>query len=145
MRGGHLTVLSQGTDQPGNYARANRQGGTVAAFSEKKVISAGSMTGTAVLTSDISDLRGLTSCSYQMVWTSTAVGAFTFEVSNSYGDIAGATWTVLTLDSAPTDPAGSASSTGCDFVNLGYRWIRMKYTNASSTGTLNVWFFGRGN
>jgi hypothetical protein len=112
----------------------------------KKVIDAGVMTGTTALTSVVTDLQSVLVASYQMVWTSTAVGTFSIEVSNSYENRAGTetgTWTVLTLDSAPTNPAGAGGDTGVDLSQLPYRYVRLKYTNASSTGVLNAWIHGK--
>jgi hypothetical protein len=116
-------------------------------FANARVLTDGVMTGTTVLTTAPSCINQLDNCSYTMVWTSTAVGAFTFEVSNNYENRNGTesgTWTVLTIAAPPTNPAGSASNTGVDLSGLPYRHVRCKYTNSSSTGVLNVFFNGKG-
>ncbi len=110
---------------------------------EKKVIDAGVMTGTDVLTSAPTNIRGIDNVSYQMAWTGTPTGTFSFEVSNTSTSGTDGTWTVLTLATSPTNPAGSASNTGVDLNQLSFKWVRMKYTNSGSTGTLNVTVFGK--
>jgi len=113
----------------------------------------GAMSGTNTITSDVVDMLGLATGSFQMVWTGTPNGhastPWTCEVSNDYHPVhntaANATWTSLTLATMPTNPAGSASNTGLDLgADFPWRAVRLKYTNASSTGTLQIYFAGKG-
>lgn len=107
-----------------------------------KVIDAGTMTGTDVVTSKPTSVAGMQAISYQAIWTGTPNGAFTFQGSNNYDSVRDTgDWEDLTLDNPPTDPAGSADSWLMSIVGYAYGWIRVQYTNASSTGVLNVWGF----
>jgi hypothetical protein len=111
----------------------------------KKVIDGGSMTGTAVVTSDPTNISGLAGISYQFVWTGTPNGSFSFEVSNNHDPdrASSSTWTALSTSLisgySGINPAGSASNSYIDLLGLQAKWVRCKYTNASSTGTLNAW------
>lgn len=117
----------------------------MARFAQIQAVTSGSMTGTAVITSTPTDTASMIFCSYTFIWTGTPTGAFTFEVSNNYDRIATTgTWVTWAPAVAPADPAGSATSTSVNLANFPYRWVRFKYTNASGTGTLNAWFFGKG-
>ena len=116
------------------------------ALSSQSII-AGAMTGTSVITGTPLDIRGQRLVSFQAVWTGTPTGAFGFEISNHPQAVLGdgsvnpaATWTPLTLPASFSsgNPAGAAGSWVFEFVDLSELWIRPKYTNSASTGTLNV-------
>lgn len=103
------------------------------------IISSASMTGTSVNTSSVIDTKGLSDISVQFVWTGTPNGTF-----NVQGSIdGGTTWTNITTNPSSITAGGAA---GNALINL-YPWafpsLRCIYTNSSSTGTLNAYFFGR--
>lgn len=104
--------------------------------------SASNMTGAVVLTSTAVLLAGRTDCSFHAVWTGTPTGTFSFEFSNDLTSTAASVvnWTAATLPAAfaAGNPAGSASSFGFEFSPITFRWLRTKYTNSASTGTLFV-------
>lgn len=113
----------------------------------------GTMTGTSVITGTPVDVRDCPIIAFQYVWTGTPSGTVSFDASESaYADApagthegsSGPTWTTVTATTAGTNPAGSASSSYWRFDNVGYRFIRPKYTNATGTGTLNVFVSGKG-
>lgn len=119
-------------------------------FAKKQVMVDGAMASTNTITSDVTDMTGLNTGSYQMKWTGTPTGNATswiLEVSNNFDPHrpSEATWTVATIATAPTNPAGSATNTGLD-LGTDFPWgaCRLKYVNASGTGTLQIWFFGKG-
>jgi hypothetical protein len=107
------------------------------------------MTGTAVLTGTPFNIFTFTRVSFQVIWTGTAVGVMTFQVSNFPGEIftaagaikSGVTFTTLTNPSAFTalQPGGTAGSSDFSFADMAQRWIRPIYTNTSSTGVLTIY------
>lgn len=107
------------------------------------------MTGAAVLTSQWFQCGQLTLASFLASWTGTPNGAFSFEVSNDPTDnpgtipAAGIIPLPLPAAFAAGNPAGSATGYPFDF-EIAFRWIRIKYTNASSTGALFAFFEGKG-
>lgn len=115
-------------------------------------ISGGTMTGTSVITGTPMHIFGCSRLSFQVIWTGTAVGTMTFQISNYPGDMfpngtltTAATWTTLTNPSSFTalQPAGTAGSSDFSFADLAQKWIRPIYTNSSSTGTLTVYAAAR--
>lgn len=109
-------------------------------LSSAQIISACSM-GAATCVSGAIDIKNIDDISIQAVWTGTAEnGAFKLQASNDTGATV-TTWTDLTGSSAVIAADG-------DFVwnvsNAGYRYLRLVYTKASGTGTLNATFTGKG-
>lgn len=100
----------------------------------QKIIINGSMTGTAAINSDPIDLKQALGCSIQSVWTGTPTGTLKIQTSDD-GDAA-VTWTDYTGSSQST--AGAAGDFRYGISAEFARWVRLVYTNASSTGTLNV-------
>lgn len=87
----------------------------------------------------------LANCSYQFLWTGTPTGTFTIQVSNKPNpDLATDTdWTTLTLATAITQPAGSASNDFVDLSGLPALWVRPRYVNAASTGKIFAFSAGK--
>ena len=108
-----------------------------------QIINAQSMTGTNVITSSITDIRNIDNVALELVWTGTPTGTFSVQCSIDYNpQLQAGTWTALTLSPSPA-ASGSASSALIDLNQLGSPYIRVQYTNASSTGTLNGWIAGK--
>jgi len=107
------------------------------------------MTGTAVLTSSPTNINKLSGVGYQFSWTGTPNGSLSFEVSNNYDpqNTTGAVWTALSTSLiagySGISPAGSAGNSYVDLTGLKAKWVRCKYTNSSSTGTLDVYVSGK--
>lgn len=92
---------------------------------------AGSMTGTSVLNSAALDLQTLAMAAFYIAWTGTPNGTFQIQ-----GSLDGTNWVNTGVSVAAA--VGSADSRLVNLVDLAYRYVRVQYTNASSTGTLTV-------
>jgi hypothetical protein len=76
-------------------------------------------------------------CAVQLSWTGTPTGTFTYWVSDkAHPSLADDTDWVQDTGFAPTNPAGSAGKMHDDTAVNKARWKRIKYVNASGTGTL---------
>ncbi len=118
-----------------------------------QIITAGSMTGTAVITSAVTCIQWLDNVGVQLNWTSSPVGTFQVQVSADYAQDAEGNvtntgnWAPVTLSyllsgsmtQAATIPTSVGSPIYLDLNQLSAPWIRTVYTNASSTGTLNAY------
>jgi hypothetical protein len=93
------------------------------------------MTGTAVRYSQILDVSRMDSLGLELDWTGTPVGAFVL-----YASVSGSSWydvTALFLTPAIANPSGSNLGTLAGYKQYEYKYFLVKYTNASSTGTLS--------
>jgi hypothetical protein len=113
-------------------------------FLHKQVITAGSMTGTSVITSAITNIRGFDNIAYDIQFTGTPNGTFQVSVSSSYDPITNpnAIFIPLTLSPSPV-ASGAAGQIGIDINQSGFQYIKLTYTNTSSTGTLNAYVSGK--
>jgi len=102
----------------------------------------------ADVVSRVSFIQQISYVSYDISWTGTPNGTFTVEVSNTYktdgsGNVIDAgNWTPLTLSAAVT-ASGSADNAFIDIDGVAAYAIRLRYTRASSTGTLNATLVGK--
>lgn len=88
-------------------------------------------------------------CAIQAVWTGTPVGNFTIEVSCDDGALTpSGVPTGITNWSTYTGSTVAAGGADGDFTwliaDLPVKWIRLKYTHTSGTGTLNARLNGKG-
>ncbi len=88
------------------------------------------------ITSPSTNILHLDRIGYQISWTGTPNGSFSVEVSND-----DSTWVALTL-SASVTASGSADDAFID-VESACKFIRLKYTASSSTGTLQAHITGK--
>lgn len=85
---------------------------------------------------------------FDISWTGAPVGSFSVEVSNTFQLYPGGqteaagNWTALTL-SAPVAAAGTSGNAFIDIDGVSSTWIRLTYTAASGTGTLNATLSGK--
>jgi hypothetical protein len=103
-------------------------------FGPSTLLSAGSMTGSTQIACTAIDMLRLCFASFEATWTGTPVG--TLSVDASMDDIT----FYPTGAQINNNPAGSA---GSEFINVGAgeyggRYLRLSYTNSSSTGTLTI-------
>lgn len=96
------------------------------------------------VTSAISNIQFLDNIGFQLHFTGTPTGTFSVEISANYAqDSQGVVtnvgnWVALNLSSSPA-ASGAAGDIYLDLNQLSAPWIRVKYTFASGTGTLNGW------
>lgn len=122
-----------------------------------QIITAGDMSQATVTSTGI-DINQMMGYSIQAVWTGSPVGNFTIEVSNDIVAVASSTSTENPVGPNPaanvvnwTTYTGSTVAAGGSTGNwtwvapiAPYRWVRLKYTKSSSTGTVNATFFAKG-
>jgi hypothetical protein len=109
-----------------------------------QVLTNGVMTGTATLTSQITEIRGFDNISYEADFTGTPTGTFSVQVSNSYDPVTNPNATFVILPLSPTPVAsGSSGVVGIDINQSGFKWIKLVYTNTSGSGTLNAYVSGK--
>lgn len=93
----------------------------------------GVMTGTSTIYSNIIDVTLKDNLGLELAWTGTAVGTVTV-----YGSASGINFFSLVIPGF-AQPAGSAGVFGVDLSQFPWKYIFIKYTNASGSGLLNVY------
>lgn len=94
----------------------------------------GAMASTNVIYSQIIEKSRQQNVNLEVTWTGTPTGTFEVMVSNS-----GLHFYALTFDPALAQPAGSASGYDVNISKLSAKYIMLRYTNASGSGTLTVY------
>jgi hypothetical protein len=119
-------------------------------YSKPLVFDSTVMTGTAVCTSRALDVRHLNNIGFVLNWTGTPTGTFAVQVSTDFvpggglgsGEaglaspkVAG-TWVDVILGNQGTfsQPSGAAGPKYVWFQHFPFPWVRVVYTNTSSTG-----------
>lgn len=115
------------------------------------------MTGSATLTTAVTDIRFMDDIGYQFDWTGSPTGTFQVQVSANHQEdpngpvtVAG-TWVPLTLTywngsafvTSTTVPTSVGTPIYLDLSFLSAPWIRAQYTNSASTGTLTATICGK--
>lgn len=95
------------------------------------IINAGTMTGTSAITSSTVDMSFSSLLSLQLVWTGTPNGSVVVQVSND-----ATTWSSYTITMPSI--AGSAGNGAVQLADFAHQFVRVVYTNSSSTGVLTV-------
>lgn len=109
-------------------------------FLHKQVIVNGAMTGTSVITSQITNIRGMDNVFYDIQFSGSPTGTFSVQVSSSYDPITNPNAIFIPLVLSPVPVAsGSSGVIGIDINQEGAQWIKLVYTNTSGTGTLNAY------
>lgn len=107
-------------------------------FDGQKVISSGSMTGTATINGTTLDLDQRLGYSCQAVWTGTPNGAIKLQASDDIASSAAAVTNWTDVANSSVSISGAAGNTMWSGDPVDFRWLRVTYTNTSSTGTLNA-------
>ena len=82
---------------------------------------------------------------YDLYW-GTNVGTFTVQISNKRDPVesSDSDWKTVTLATAIVQPNGSNTGDYVDLTDLPFKWVRLKYVNASGTGTIYAYVCGSG-
>lgn len=94
----------------------------------------GSMASTNVIYSQIIPVNKMQLIGLEVTWTGTPTGVFEVDVSCS-----GINFYALTFSPILAQPAGSASGYYINLRTAGFRYLLLKYTNASGSGGLTVY------
>lgn len=86
-----------------------------------------------------------TGLSLQLEWSGTPAGVLTFwESDKPFPDLTSDTDWVQDTSFTPVNPAGSAGKFHADGFQKRSKWKRVKYVNASGSGTLKGWYTNEG-
>lgn len=94
----------------------------------------GVMSSTNTIYSQIIDISRMDNLGLEVSWSGTPTGVFSVQVSNS-----GINFNALTFNPAITQPSGSAAGCAIDLNQLPFKYLMLKYVNASGSGLLTVY------
>jgi len=96
-------------------------------------VAAGSMAGTAILYSQVVDVSRMDTLGLELDWSGAPVG-----VLSILGSVSGANWFDVTANFAPaiSNPSGSNTGTFGGYKQYEYKYVLVRYTNASGAGSL---------
>lgn len=107
---------------------ANQSGSTPSGVSN------GAMASTNVIYSQIIEISRMDNMGLEVTWSGTPTGTIEVMVSNH-----GVSFYALTFNPALGQPAGSAGGYAINVNQIPFKYVMLRYTNASGTGTLNVY------
>ncbi|NDC96076.1 hypothetical protein EB077_12280 [bacterium] len=123
--------------------------GSRARLVSAQIFNAASMTGTGVNLSSEVDVSQAEIAAIELVWTGTPTGTFQIQAAVQVlgggaagGTGAGVTWQNI-ISPAPT-ASGAAGQHLINLSDFGFSKLRVEYTNASGTGTLNGYITVKG-
>lgn len=99
----------------------------------------GAMSGTSVVYTNIVDISYTDNQGLELQWTGTPTGTIEVLCSES-----GKFFFPLTFTPPLTQPAGGASGYGIDLNQVPWRYIMVRYTNVSGSGSLTAWLGSKG-
>lgn len=123
-----LVIDFQDTDPTINFRPTNQDAG-----SPPSGVAAGAMSGTDVIYSQIMEKSRMDNIGLEVTWTGDPSGTIEVLVSNS-----GMTFYALTFNPVLDQPAGSAGGYAIDLNQLPFKYLLIRYTGDSGTGTLTV-------
>ncbi len=131
-----ITTLNWNTTDPAlTYLPIPGPGSTTARNSQPlSGVTAGVMTGTNTIWSNIIGLQQMDVTGIEVAWTGTPTGTLSVLVSNS-----GINWPALTFNPTLVQPSGSASSIFIQLSPIGASEFYLKYVNASGSGTITAY------
>jgi hypothetical protein len=102
------------------------------------LINAGSMAGTATITSPTFNANNLDNVGLEVSWTGTPTGTISVLAS-----ISNENFYALTFDPTLTQPAGSPGAYLINLNQVPFPYVQVQYVNSSGSGTLDVWLSGK--
>lgn len=96
--------------------------------------SAGVMSGTNTIYSNIQDISNTDNQGLELSWTGTPTGTLQVLVSES-----GVNFYPLTFSPSLGQPAGSSGGYVIDLNQVPWRYLMLQYVNASGSGSLTAW------
>lgn len=94
----------------------------------------GTMSGTNTIYSNIVDVSKMDNIGLEINWTGTPTGTITINGSNS-----GVNFYPLTFSPILTQPSGSSGGYLIDLSGYPFKYIMIKYVNASGSGSISVY------
>ena len=94
----------------------------------------GAMASTNTIYSQIIDLSKFDNIGAEVVWSGSPTGTLTIN-----GSVSGINFPALTFDPVLAQPGGAPGSYLIDLSFFPFKYILFEYTNASGSGTLNIW------
>lgn len=119
----------QSTDPRTGFQPTHQPGGSIPSGNPN-----GTMAGTSVIYSNIIDLAKMDNVGLEVNWTGTPVGVFEVMGSNS-----GLNFYAITFSPSLGQPSGTASGELISLQQYPWKYIMLRYTNASGAGTLTVY------
>ena len=98
----------------------------------------GIMTGTSTIVSAATNIQNLDNVGIQVSWTGTPVGVVSVLCS-----VDGVSYYALTFSPALAAPAGSATGMLVSLNQVPFNFVKVSYTNTSSTGVLSAFITGK--
>ncbi len=112
---------------------------------KKQIFTAQAVSSTTVYTSPEINILMLDNIYLQMNVSGTPTGSFVIQVSNDHEeDAMGNVLNAGNWVTVVTSAVSGANVFGQDLNQLGATWMRVVYTNASSTGTISGFVSGKG-
>lgn len=116
-----------------------------------KLMSGATMTGATTVTSSATSISRRNGFSMQVNVTGTPVGTFDIQGSVDYnpglpqseGSYNAGNWVSISPLSATPTVSGAATSILFDMQAVTFPWIRISYTNSTSSGQFDAWIFSK--
>jgi hypothetical protein len=107
-------------------------------INQYQLVTAGSMTGTATITSNTQTVSNFDNLGLQVVWTGTPTGVFSV-----LGSVNGTQFEALTFDPALAQPAGGAGGYLINLNQFPWPYLQVQYVNSTGSGLLSVYIFSK--
>ena len=119
----------QSTNPITGFLPTHQPGGSIASGTV-----AGAMASTNVIYSNIVDIAKMDSVGLEITWSGTPTGTIEIMASNS-----GINFYAVTFNPVLAQPAGSASGYLVSMQQFPWKYILIRYTNSSGSGSLSVY------